>query len=342
MDTEPVAPPLTERPLRVLFLNWRDTGHPGGRGSEVYAEQVGRRAGRARPRGHAAHGSLPGLPGRPSAAAAERASSGRADGCPCLPASRVGRALRPGRRARTSSSRRRTACPTSRPCGRAGPLTSSSSTTSTASSGLSSSARLAARLGWWLESRRGAAGQPARPYVAGVRASPGASWPISASHPSGSGHPQRRRSPRCPTTWAGRRNRSCSCSVGWCRTSASRSRCVLMARLREEFPTARLVVAGRGWWEGEVRAEVDRLGPRRLRRPARLRHGRRAPPALRRQLGLARALHQGGLGPGRRRGGAARHADDRVPRHRRDHRVDRRRSDRVPRGAGRRRGLRAS
>jgi glycosyltransferase involved in cell wall biosynthesis len=34
----------------------------------------------------------------------------------------------------------------------------------------------------------------------------------------------------------------------------------VMARLRVEFPTARLVVAGRGWWEAEVRAEVERLG----------------------------------------------------------------------------------
>jgi glycosyltransferase involved in cell wall biosynthesis len=34
----------------------------------------------------------------------------------------------------------------------------------------------------------------------------------------------------------------------------------VMARLRAEFPTARLVVAGRGWWEHEVRDEVERLG----------------------------------------------------------------------------------
>ncbi len=33
-----------------------------------------------------------------------------------------------------------------------------------------------------------------------------------------------------------------------------------MARLRNEFPTARLVVAGRGWWEDQIRATVDRLG----------------------------------------------------------------------------------
>ena len=33
-----------------------------------------------------------------------------------------------------------------------------------------------------------------------------------------------------------------------------------MARLRTEFPTARLVVAGRGWWEEQIRAEVERLG----------------------------------------------------------------------------------
>jgi glycosyltransferase involved in cell wall biosynthesis len=33
-----------------------------------------------------------------------------------------------------------------------------------------------------------------------------------------------------------------------------------MARLREEFPTARLVVAGRGWWEQHIRAAVTRLG----------------------------------------------------------------------------------
>ncbi len=34
----------------------------------------------------------------------------------------------------------------------------------------------------------------------------------------------------------------------------------VLARLRGEFPTARLVVAGRGWWEEQVRAEVGRLG----------------------------------------------------------------------------------
>ncbi len=33
-----------------------------------------------------------------------------------------------------------------------------------------------------------------------------------------------------------------------------------MARLREEFPTARLVIAGRGWWEEEIRDEIERLG----------------------------------------------------------------------------------
>ncbi|NHA67241.1 glycosyltransferase family 4 protein [Phycicoccus flavus] len=35
----PSAPPQ-DRPLRVLFLNWRDSEHPEGGGSEVYAEQV--------------------------------------------------------------------------------------------------------------------------------------------------------------------------------------------------------------------------------------------------------------------------------------------------------------
>lgn len=33
-----------------------------------------------------------------------------------------------------------------------------------------------------------------------------------------------------------------------------------MVALRQEFPTARLVIAGRGWWESEVRDEVERLG----------------------------------------------------------------------------------
>ncbi|WP_226902902.1 glycosyltransferase family 4 protein [Phycicoccus mangrovi] len=32
--------PPEDRPLRVLFLNWRDTRHPEGGGSEVYAEHV--------------------------------------------------------------------------------------------------------------------------------------------------------------------------------------------------------------------------------------------------------------------------------------------------------------
>jgi glycosyltransferase involved in cell wall biosynthesis len=32
-----------------------------------------------------------------------------------------------------------------------------------------------------------------------------------------------------------------------------------MARLREEFPTARLVVAGRGWWQDHIRETVGRL-----------------------------------------------------------------------------------
>jgi glycosyltransferase involved in cell wall biosynthesis len=33
-----------------------------------------------------------------------------------------------------------------------------------------------------------------------------------------------------------------------------------MARLLPQFPTARLVIAGRGWWEEEIRAEIDRQG----------------------------------------------------------------------------------
>ena len=36
------SPPTSTRPLRALFLNWRDTRHPEGGGSEVYVENVAR------------------------------------------------------------------------------------------------------------------------------------------------------------------------------------------------------------------------------------------------------------------------------------------------------------
>ncbi|MCU1691369.1 MAG: group 1 glycosyl transferase [Frankiales bacterium] len=35
-----LRPPTPTRPLRVVLLNWRDSGHPEGGGSELYVEQV--------------------------------------------------------------------------------------------------------------------------------------------------------------------------------------------------------------------------------------------------------------------------------------------------------------
>ena len=257
MDTEPVAPPLTERPLRVLFLNWRDTGHPEGGGSEVYAEQV--------VDGLAALGhDVTLLTARyPGSRATERRSSGarvvRTGGrLSVYPraawAVRSGRVPRPDVIVETQNGVPYLAAVWARRTPHVvlvhhvhreqwpvvfGPL--------------------AARLGWFLESRVAPRVNRRRPYVAvsGVTRSELADLGIPPERiqviHNGAIPPVPHdvgRSPEPQLLLLGR-------LVPHKRVEIALR---VMARLREEFPTARLVVAGRGWWEGEVRAEVDRLG----------------------------------------------------------------------------------
>ena len=135
---------------RLLILNWRDTRHPEGGGSEVYVEQV---ACVLRRQGLSGHAVLaPRAGGLPRERAARR-SPHRAPRRPPhrLPVGRGPAGARPARQPRMWFSRSRTACP-SWPGSTPADRSSSWCTTSTASSGRVVGPALS-RLGWLMESR---------------------------------------------------------------------------------------------------------------------------------------------------------------------------------------------
>jgi len=243
--------------VRVLYLNWRDTGHPEGGGSEVYAERVvdGLAA-----LGHDVTlltarypGSTP-VERRPSGARVVRLG-GQLSVYPAAAwALWTGRVPRPDVVIETQNGVPYLAALWARRTAHVvlvhhvhreqwpvvfGPMM--------------------ARVGWWMESRLAPLVNRRRPYVAvsevtraelatlGVAPHRvrvihnGAIPPVP--HDVG-------RSPDPQLLLLGR-------LVPHKRIELALE---AMARLRLEFPRARMVIAGRGWWEEQIRAEVDRLG----------------------------------------------------------------------------------
>lgn len=245
------------RALRVLLLNWRDTGHPEGGGSEVYAEHV---ADGLAARGHAvtiltsAYDGAPAEHVRPSGVRVVR-TGGRLSLYPRAALAYLrGRVGRPDVVVETQNGmpylaalwgRRTTHLVLVHHVHREqwpvifGPV--------------------AARIGWWLESRLAPRVNRRRPYVAVsevTRAELGdlgiAPERVTVVHNGALPPPPHdvRRSPDPLLLVLGRLVPHKRVEV------ALRT----MVTLREEFPTARLVVAGRGWWEPRIREEVARLG----------------------------------------------------------------------------------
>lgn len=251
----PSPPP--GRPTRVLFLNWRDTGHPEGGGSEVYAEhvcdglaglgydvtmltaryegapeeevrrsgaRVVRLGGRLSVYPRAAWGVRSGRVARPDVVVETQ------NGVPYLAALWAGRAAHLVLVHHVHREQWRVVF---------GPAM--------------------ARLGWFVESRVAPWVNRRRPYVAvsevtreelaglGVDRDR-----VRVIHNGALPPPPHdvRRSPEPQLLVLGR-------LVPHKRVEVALE---VMSRLRAEFPTARLVVAGRGWWADEVRDEVDRLG----------------------------------------------------------------------------------
>lgn len=255
-DPQPVVAP-TMPGLRVLLLNWRDTGHPEGGGSEVYAEELA--DGLAR-RGHEVTLLTAHYPGsradetRPSgvrvlrrggrhtvypkaALAALRGEVGRPDvvietqnGVPYLAALWTGRTTHVVLVHHVH--REQWPVVFSQPV---------------------------ARAGWWLESRLAPWVNRRRPYVAVSEVTrrelseQGIDPARIAVIHNGTIPPPPHdvvRSPEPLLLCMGR--------------LVPHKRVELAVRtldaLRDEHPTARLVIAGRGWWEPRVREEVARLG----------------------------------------------------------------------------------
>ena len=242
-----------------------------------------RRAGRA-----AATGPRCSAPRTPPAPAEETTADGRHGAAARRPAHRLpaGGPDLPGRRlgfGPLSRRARRPAGPDRRrlqrpavPLRRSTPGARSSrwSTTCTVSSGRWSSAR-----GWpgsaggsspgWRPASTGAASTSPSP------APPATNWPTLGIDPARvdvvhNGTPDDDPQPRCRAP----RSRPWWCSAGWCRTSRSRWRCRRSPPLAEELPGLRLIVAGQGWWEPQLRRTRRRPGHQRPGAIRRVRHRR--------------------------------------------------------------------
>jgi len=247
----------TRRPLRVLFLNWRDTAHPEGGGSEVYAERV--------TDGLAALGhEVTLLTARYSGSSAEEVRpsgvrvvrrGGRLGVYPRAAwAVRTGQVERPDVIIETQNGvpylaalwapRTRHVVLVHHVHREQWPVVFGPRV---------------ARAGWWVESRLAPLVNRRRPYVAVSE--------VTRTELGDQGvQPSRVRVVHNgaipPVPHDVRRSEEPQLLVLGRLVPHKRVELALeaMARLRQEFPTARLVVAGRGWWEDHVRATVDRLG----------------------------------------------------------------------------------
>ena len=252
-----MAPLLADRALRVLFLNWRDTGHPEGGGSEVYAEQVvdGLAA-----LGHdvtlltARYKGSSATEVRPSGARVVRVG-GRLSVYPLAAwAVRTRRVPRPDVIVETQNGV---------------PYLAALWAPRTPHVVLVHHVHreqwpvvfgpVAAHLGWFLESRIAPRVNRRRPYVAvsGVTRDELGDLGVAADRVrvihNGAIPPvphDVKRSPEPQLLVFGR-------LVPHKRVEIALQ---AMSELRAEFPSARLVIAGRGWWEPQIQAEVQRLG----------------------------------------------------------------------------------
>ena len=252
-----MAPLLPDRALRVLFLNWRDTGHPEGGGSEVYAEQVvdGLAA-----LGHdvtlltARYVGSSATEDRPSGARVVRVG-GRLSVYPWAAwAVHARRVPRPDVIIETQNGV---------------PYLAALWAPRTPHVVLVHHVHreqwpvvfgpVAARLGWFLESRIAPHVNRRRPYVAvsGVTRDELGDLGVAAERVrvihNGAIPPvphDVQRSPEPQLLVFGRLvpHKRVEIALG------------AMSELRAEFPTARLVIAGRGWWEPRIREEIERLG----------------------------------------------------------------------------------
>ncbi len=336
-------------PPSVLLLNWRDTGHPDGGGSEVYAERL---ADGLAGRGHRVTLFTAHYAGAPSE---QRRTSGV-------------RVLRRGGRlgvyARAAQAYRR------------GDL-GAPDVIVEVQNGMPFLASLwarrcpvvilvhhvhreqwpvvfgpvRARLGWWLESRiapwvnRGhryvAVSEVTRAELVALGIDPRQTEVVHNGAIPPAAHDVRRTShPRLLVLGRLVPHKRVEIAIA------------AVDELRAEFPDIELVIAGRGWWEPELRDLVERQGLGQWVRFAGFVSEQERHRALREQLGLTGAVAEGGLGAGRGRGRPARDSEHRLPRSRRGLRVDPRRRDRPagrrktgvglrpahPRAADRRRG----
>ena len=201
----------------VLLLNWRDTGHPEGGGSEIHLERIAAGLARGRSRCSAPPTRAP----RPASSSTASTWSAAAGASPstCTPA------LWPGGGAGTTWwSTCRTACPSCRPVlpapgGRPGPPRPPGAV----AGGLAGPrpGRLVDRV------PGGAAGLPALPLRDGLPGDPDRPGPARRRPRAGHGRLQRAWTPgrRGAGLAAVRGRRAWWCSAGWCPTSGSRSRC---------------------------------------------------------------------------------------------------------------------
>ncbi len=246
----------SRRPLRVLYLNWRDVSHPEGGGSEVYAERV---TDGLATLGHHVTLLTARYPGslaqevRPSGVRVVR-RGGRLGVYPRAAwAVRTGQVERPDVIVETQNGV---------------PYLAALWAPRTPHVVLVHHVhreqwpvvfgpRLA-RAGWWVESRVAPRVNRRRPYVAVSE--------VTRKELGEQGvHPERVRVVHNgaipPVPHDVRRSEEPTLLVLGRLVPHKRVELALeaMARLREEFPTARCVVAGRGWWEDHIRATVDRL-----------------------------------------------------------------------------------
>lgn len=247
--------PSFEQPLRLLFLNWRDTGHPEGGGSEVYAERVADGLAEV---GHEVTFLTATYPG---AKPEERRPSG-------VRVVRRGGRLSVYAAAALAYLRREVDRPdviieTQNGIPYLAALWAGRTTHVVLVHHVHREqwpvvfGPVAARVGWWIESRLAPRINRRRPYVAvsdvtrcelndlGI-----AKERISVIHngalPAPPHDTERTAHPQLLVM--GR-------LVPHKRVELALE---TIGRLRLEFPTARLVIAGRGWWEDHIRAEIAR------------------------------------------------------------------------------------
>ena len=241
--------------LRVLLLNWRDTGHPEGGGSET-------------------------LPGDGWPAACPRPATTSRSAAPATRARRPGRCVdgvhvvrRGGRfgvylhaAARSSGSggagrrgRRAERHPVLSPAGTPAPVVSAGAPR--APRAVAGHLRAGAgRVGWWLESRLAPRVYRALPLRHGLAGRPAATSPGSASTPAGSRSSYNGTARRCPldaAAWPRPRRRAWWCSGRLVPHKRVEHALAALAGCADAGRGCSCTSIGQGWWATELRAEAE-------------------------------------------------------------------------------------